>query len=274
MEKPARYRLDDLHVEGVPVIWTLSAGTDVEGFLTVTARGRRIYRVYTDSPRRRASQDLPSFSEPSLWRPLYPAKWPDDLPPPAVIQDSTGLNMPTEPSPNSEPVGELDGWPYPELVLTIGKPGSKQEAEARVLRAIRTQRALDRLEDRPTGSTLWPPALMFKARMVAKTLRNSRTGRLGHLTSDDYDDFHIDRSELRALPDLWIPTRRDIGDIEYGVLNWMTVLSKHQTHVVHLRAANPVYSWRAMSSYFGDSEVSIKRVYAESIKLLWKRAIA
>lgn len=267
-----RYRLADLDIEGHPVIYTMPSGQEVEGYLAITARGRRVYRVYTDSPRRKASQDLPSFSHPALWRPLFPARWPDALPEPAIILEAPERKI--EASPQIERVDEPDGWPYPELVLTLGRPASKVEAEARILRGIRTSVVLERLDERPSGDVAWPPALLFKARRVAAALRSSRSGTLPWLTRDDYRDFHVDKSDLRALPSVWIPTRRDVGDVENGVLLWCNVMTEMQSRIVHMRAAMPQYSWRAIAEvihYTGPWKV--KAVYGKAMDAIWRRAV-
>lgn len=269
-----RYRIADLDIEGTPVIWTMASGDDAEGYLTITARGRRVYRVYTDSPRRRQSADLPSFSAPALWRPLFPDRWPDVLPEPAVVLEPIfDARHRPQPSPAIETIGEPDGWPYPDLVLTLGTPKSIEEAEARVLRGLRTQQVLERLDERPHGDTLWPPALMFKARMVAKALKSSRTGQLGFLRREDYSDIHVDRSDLRALPDVWIPTRRDVGDVENGVLTWLRDLTEGQARIVHMRAAMPQYSWRAIAEFRRHSVEHAKTVYGSALEWIWRRAV-
>lgn len=270
---PTNYRIPDLDIEGHPVIYTMPSGQEVEGYLAITARGRRIYRVYTDSPRRRQSEDLPSFSTPALWRPLYIDKWPDELPPPAIILEAPERAV--EASPQIEQIEEPDGWPYPGLVLTLVKPASKEEAEARVLRGIRTSIVLERLDDRPSGDTAWPPALLFKARRVAAALRASRSGTLPWLTRADYADFHVDKSDLRALPSVWIPTRRDVGDVENGVLLWLNALTDGQSTVVHMRAASPQYSWRAIQEFNGNTSVAVvKKIYSKAIDAIWERATA
>lgn len=272
-----RYRVADLEVEGTPVVWTMAAGDEVEGYLAITARGRRIYRVYVDSPRRRQSQDLPRFAEPTWWRPLFSDRWPEPLPDPVtiVLQPTYDASVRPEPSPpDPEALGEPDGWPIPGLHLGLGRPRSRDEAEARILRAIRTAEMFERMGDRPGNGPLWPPALMFKARMVEKALRNSRSGTLGFLRPEDYEQIHVDRSDLRALPDVWIPTRRDIGDLENNVMLWLRGLERNTLHVVHMRAARPQYSWRAIAEYFVKSDRIIKVWYRDAIDHVWKRAKA
>lgn len=267
-----RYRITDLDIEGTPVLFTVG-GEEVEGCLIITSRGRRIYRIYTDSPRRKHTRDLPSFAEPSLWRPLYPERWMEQLPAPAVIQQAMydGTIRP-EPSEQTEPVREVDDWPIPGLRIGLGRPNSRDEAEARIMRAIRTSDALERLDDDRRSTACWPPALLFKARQVEKALRSSRTGTLGSLHKSDYEQIHVDKSDLRALPDIWIPTRRDISDIEANVLLWLRGLTPNPSHVLHMRAARPQYSWRAISEYLHRSDYVVKRWYTNAIDHVWQKA--
>lgn len=268
-----RYRITDLDVEGTPVIFTMTAGVDVEGCLVITSRGKRIYRIYTDSPRRRQTQDLPSFSEPSLWRPLFPERWTEQLPAPAIVmQPLYDATVRPQPSEQTEPVREVDDWPIPGIKLTLARPASRDEAEARILRAIRTSEMLENLDEHHRSTACWPPSLLFKARQVEKALRSSRTGTLGFLHKSDYEQIHVDRSDFRALPDVWIPTRRDIGDIEQNCMLWLRGIQANPSHVVHMRAARPQYSWRAICEYLGRSDYVVKRWYTNAIDHVWERA--
>lgn len=246
---PPRYPIDTLDLEGVPV-WLHLGGIEIVGQLKITARGRRIYRRCIT---RTQTEDLPRHVIVSLWRPVDPARWPAPLPEPAVETPDKPQERPRA-SGEGEPPQPLDGWPYPNLRLGRGHepPASIEEAEARLLRAIRTRWTLDDDEqyfrDYRLGyghkSADWPGGLLISARLVQKMLENSPTGKLGFLSPSDYADLHVDRSELRPRPARWLPTPRDVTDVESDLIRrWISPLDQEAVLMFARRAAMPVFSW-------------------------------
>ena len=262
-----RYSIATLTLEGLPVWWTTGAG-EVRGYLKVTRKGRRIYRVIID---RANTVDLPDHAVPSLWRPIDPGKWPEPLPARAVVMlpPERPRPVPSEPEPFAETGA---GWPYPDLRLGAAgeAPQSERELEARILRALRT---LDQSpKDRFAKTTAWPGALLMQAQAVRAALRASKSGRLPFLTDRDHEDYYIDRSELDARPARWSPTPRDVSDLNANILRYWTQFSRAQRRITHLRALNPPHSWRHIADLMGTDPARIKQLYSSAMRQAWETA--
>lgn len=270
---PTRYRLSDLNVENEHVWWTIGTG-EVRGFLKITRRGNRIYRVITGF---KQTEDLPEHHAPMLWRPVNLATWPDVLPlRPAPRPNPPEFSTPVLSAP--EPFAETgDGWPYPGMRLgrPDEKPETTEEAEARLLRMVRTHIFKERQKDDQLGfrSDCWPKDLRHGAIGVKEALRNSKTGRLSYLTVDDYSDFHVVHSDLDARPAQWIPTRRDLGDYERHRLTWWDQTTKLAKEIIRLRAANPPYSWKQIADRT-PSIGSPEKIYDAAMKQVYRRSRA
>jgi hypothetical protein len=267
-----RYRLCDLFVENTPVWWTLGQG-EVRGVLKITRRGNRIYRVVTGYKR---TEDLPEHAEPMLWRPVDMRTWPEPLPPVAATVAPPSVELPKVSEPE-EWAESGQGWPYPSLRLggPREKPATIQEAEARILRCVRTYDHLERVEsDVVIGfpRKTWPGPLMVASQQRHEMLRSSRTGRIAQFTAEDYDHFHVDRSELDARPLRWMPTARDIGDCEAGVIRWLDAVSHSDQRIIRLRSANPPFSWRLIADHEGGTHDKAKQRYADAMKQVYRRA--
>lgn len=258
-----RYPIDTLDIESEPVWFTLGEG-EVEGCLKVTARNRYVYRVFVDGHRRPKTKDLPKHAVPYLWRPIYPDRWPEPLPEAASILSPT-YDPEKKPAPDPEPQDEIipdHDWPLPGIVC--GPPGqapkSRAEAEARIRRALRTAKEWERA-DRPRSQILWPQPWLIEAKIIEKRLRASPSGDLVGLTREDLTDFYIDRTDLRALPTIWLPTRRDIGDIEQGVLNWLRALSREERTLLTFRSVNPEWTWRMIGDWYRTNRRTVLSRY-------------
>ncbi len=159
---------------------------------------------------------------PLSWRPLDGAVWPHSLPDPLAGP----VSKPTPPEP-VEPPGfeETDGWPYPQLRLGCRLPPlSMQEAEARVLRGLRRMQSLARVGHAPRLlSGDWP---LYWYQMMRR------------LEDAERSDSHI--GDVRVA---WFPSRRDNTDWDYA-LDWWRQIDGERRHIIELRAANPVFSWR------------------------------
>lgn len=267
-----RYPISTLDIEGV-VVWFTLWDHEVLGFVKFTASGRPVYRT---GPLSR-SEDLPKHARPSLWRPVHPETWPDALPEAAVVQSDVawGADSPlpskTAPEPN---VRDLDRWPYPHV--TLGRAGdipkSQDEAEARVLRALRAADALYRDHAGHACEAAWPHDLLVSAAVLAKMLRASKTGKLPWLTADDYRDVHVDLSDLSAKPARWCPTRRDVSDLEWGCLDWMRPLPRKFQQLFRWRSALPQYSFRQIGEMQDRSEDDVRSDYREACARVFQEA--
>jgi len=265
-----RYPISALEVEGLPVWFTLG-DQEVMGFVKFTRSGRPVYRVGTA----RKSDDLPKFARPALWRPVNVETWPEALPEPATVQKPVAW-VETKPKQESLPdpaVRDVDRWPYPHIVL--GRAGEKprciEEAEARVLRALRTVDAIYR--DRPDVSpSAWPRDLIVSAAVVKKMLSSSRSGKLAWFRDEDYRDVFVDVSDLSPRPARWMPTRRDLSDLDVGCLDWMRDLSRRMQSLMRWRAAIPRYSFTQIAEMTGRDEEDVRKEYCIACARLFRKA--
>lgn len=270
-----RYRIADLDIEGVPV-WLHLGGVEVLGQIKITARGRRIYRRIVG---RNKTEDLPRHAVPALWRPADPRTWPATLPAPALETPEQHAPPPVA-SGILEAAPAVDGWPYPGLRLGRGlePPASIDEAEARLLRAIRTRWALEDDEryfrDYRLGyghkSADWPGALLVNARIVHKMLEAAPTGKLGFLEAGDYSDIHVDRSALAPRPARWMPTPRDVTDDESDLIRrWLSPMDDEACHLFVRRASMPVYSFAQIADELRSTRERVKAHYRRAREALF-----
>ncbi|MEQ8823810.1 MAG: hypothetical protein RIC14_05505 [Filomicrobium sp.] len=246
-----------LDVEGVR-LWLRISCEDWLGFVKFTPSSEIKFRIGTPLQ----SEDLPKHAKVDAWRPVNPETFPDDLPEPMKLQPEVDWKSPPEPPHSPPEPQEPDyGWPYPNIRL--GRPGeppeSVLECEARILRCLRT---IDALEWEPIKTEkAWPPELLVSAQVLHKLLSASRTGKLGCLKQDDYQDFHIDYSDLRPLPQRWRPTPRDISDVEHGhILSW---IPSDAERWFYWRSARPPYSFRQIGEYLNAPEDVIREEYED-----------
>lgn len=266
-----RYPISSLDYEGVPV-WFTVGDRELVGFIKFTRSGRRVFRVGSLCK----SEDLPTHARPSLWRPVDPNTWPDQLPEPATVrmsvewQSETRANLAQiEPS-----VRDMDRWPYPHIELGRAgvPPKSVEEAEARVLRALRCVDVLYR--DPPERSeTAWPHDLMVSAALLKKLLSSSRTGKLPWLKDDDYRDVHIDVSDLSPRPARWVPTRRDLSDVEAGCLSWTHCLTKKEHRLFRWRSDLPQWSFGQIAEMTRRDVDEVQSAYKEACERIFKEAV-
>lgn len=265
-----RYPISALEIEGLPVWFTLG-DQEIMGFVKFTRSGRPVYRVGTA----RKSDDLPRFAKPALWRPVNPDAWPETLPEPATVQQPVEwVETKTKPESQPEPsVRDMDRWPYPHVTLGRAdeKPKTVEEAEARILRALRTVDAIYR--DRPDVSpAAWPRDLMVSAAVLKKMLSSSRTGKLPWLRDEDYRDVYVDMSDLSPRPARWMPTRRDLSDLDAGCLDWMRDLSRKMQSLLRWRAAIPRYSFTQIAEMTSRQEDDVRKEYAIACARLFRKA--
>lgn len=120
------------------LVWLMVAGKPVQGYMK---RGRKLASWWVPAADGRGYEKVPRHAEPTLFRPLDGVAWEDPLPPPAVLQPEP---IPAYPAirqranlapPNAPPLPAA--IPYsPRGKISLA------ECEARILRAIKTDRAL------------------------------------------------------------------------------------------------------------------------------------
>lgn len=270
MMQTDRYPISTLDLEGIPV-WFTVGDRELLGFIKFTRSGRPVYRVGTF----RKSDDLPSHARPALWRPVDPNVWPEPLPEPATVQIAVEWGKPIPPPRHSEPsVRDMDRWPYPHIDLgrAGSVPKSVEEAEARTLRALRCVDVIYR--DEPERSeTAWPRDLMVSAAMLKKLLSSSRTGKLPWLRDEDYRDVHVDVSDLSPRPARWVPTRRDLSDVEAGCLAWMNALSKKDRRLFRWRSDLPQWSFQQIAEMTRQDEDDVFKAYKAACVRLFAESL-
>lgn len=259
-----RYPISTLEDTDTPVMLTVF-DTEFVGDMTFSKSGLRQYRVRNSAGE---TVKLSKFAQPSLWRPI--GEWPFELPEPAVVtRDKPKEDR--QATRNIDDTESGDGWPYPHIKL--GAPGtppvSMGETEARLLRAIRT---LDVVMRRPRRSeSTWPPALLVRAKAVEKYIRSQ--GRAPGLREGDYDYFHIDHSELNAYPEHFIPTHRDVSDVDQGVFRWAGS-DRLFNLILHMKAANPPFSLQQIAEREHLSIDDVAKAYAKGLNRAFEKARA
>lgn len=253
------FPISTLDIDGEPV-WLMVGGVELRGSMRTLASGRRIYRVRVGG---RQTVDLPAHTPPTSWRPVSPGSWPVPLPAAAAAGSMAALAGGDDDE--SETINDHDWWAEPSIRLGNPKelPETQEEAEARLLRALRTFDYIEHhtRDDLRTGSA-WPQPLMVAAECVRRLLEGSRTGQLPWLTRSDYDDVHVDRSRLEARRALWQPTRRDIGDLDAGCLMHLAGPKR----IWEMRSANPPYSWRQIADVMHRHRSGVKPLYQRSVR--------
>lgn len=260
------YRIRDLEVEGVPVDYLTPAGV-VRGQMKFVRR-RADHRI-------RDGRNFKSVNPAWLngWRPAEAARWPTDLPDPIVHLTPQDLSPP--PLSAREPHHEAINPGLP-LGRGLERPRTRQEAETRYLRWLRTCAFIERhgRSVAPAGyGEAWPRQLRDDAEAVARWARSARGGVLGVLRASDLDDIYIDSSALAVAREKWEPDARDHSDWDSGVcLSWHKALSKFEQRLVARRAGNPVPTFGEIATDYNRDRHWAYRVYERAIEKVWRAA--
>jgi hypothetical protein len=260
------YHPSELYSEG-RVVYVRVGGEDVYGFCKFTAAGKQKWRVGT----LREAREVPA-NRIEAWRPVDLSKWRDPLPDPMAMQKN--VEWASSPEPPSEPESSIgdDWWVNPRVRLGgAGEPPvTALECEIRILRRICTLEML--MHEHKRIGACWPKDLLISSRVVQKNLRSSRTGRLPGLRQEDYQDFHVDASELEARIARWDATNRDVSDVE----SWPSGLGPyHWAHpddafLFQLRAER--YSTGAVARAMRIPEKEIVQAYADARQEAFRRS--
>lgn len=203
----------------------------------------------------------PSDFSPRLFRPVDLARWDHKRTPlPAPVTPALGSSLQTaRANPMAEPLDPHagdDGWPYPRL--TLGErttPASREECEARLLRAWRTN-ALSHDVGHSTGSFCSdiPSEMVKVALKFTNRARLIEEARGGPIKPENYN----------AVRSGWTPTRRDFGDWDYA-LSWVAALRWDGRKAVEMRAADPPYSFRSIGGILHCHHATAQRTYDRAI---------
>ena len=262
-----RYLISTLNLESTLVLLTVG-DQEVAGYVKFSRSGRPTYRVGTLA----RSVDVPRDAV-FLWRPFDPLRWPDILPEPVRLQPEVNSwrEQRVQHGPPDTPV-RADGWPYPDVVLgRAGKiPKTCREAEARLLRMLRAFDVIYR--DTPQhGHSAWPREWRVAASVIFKALRSSPTHKLAGLRHEDYADFYIDPTDVRALPARWQPTPRDVSDMEANGGAWIGGLSKMERSLFRWRSALPPYSFVQIAEHMDSTEDRARELYDRAVTRFYQR---
>lgn len=204
---------------------------------------------------------VPRRREPVAWRPLPWTRWPDPLPEPLPGA------VPLPPAPPAEeeppPPEEVDGWPCPGLRLGERvPPASPEEAEARVLRALRRMDCEPHVGVRHRTLAADIPAEII---LAARRLQDAVTA------WEAYSQGRLGSLDLPPARAAWTPTRRDHGDWDYA-LDWWRRLPGREQLLFRYRAANPVYSWRQIGERERMSGTHARALYRAAVRRVFEIA--
>lgn len=218
--------------ENVPVVLLLGGGP-VKG---VMRRGRRHPTYWVPAADGAGLVKLAPFAEPSLWRPEDEATWPDPLPAPAVLQ------YPPLPRPEARPRAVLAPAGAPPLPSAIAySPAGSitlAECEARLLRALKTDRALPDTDRAKLRVRIQWPA-----------------------TAPEPGDYPPEIS-LR-----WQPFPEDVADYLVAMA-WFAALPGFEKSLVRRRAAGASFARMAQEAG-GRSDEWAKQQYVAALTRAW-----
>jgi hypothetical protein len=209
-------------------------------------------------------RDPPSRWSPTAWRPVDAAAWRHPLPPP--LDPAFGANKPPVVTPEApegiDPHQGSDDWPYPDVKLGLGVPASREECEARVLRAFRTQALAGGIVGHSDGSFCgdMPGEIGRQARWHCNQEREAEERRLGVA------------QPLEAVRSGWTPSKRDIEDWDTA-LGWLNGLLRLDKDIVALRASDPPWSFRQIGELKHIHRQKAKRWYDEAIDAAFQSAL-
>jgi len=205
---------------------------------------------------------------PHAFRPLDAAAWKHPLPEP--LAPAVSLKRPPaatpEPQEALDPHHGSDDWPYPGLRLGAegAVPKSREECEARILRAFRTSHS---------------SAGGFVGHMSSGTCadipREQVQIALAHCNAERIrEELRLGVAQpLNAVRSGWTPTKRDIGDWVQA-LQWLNSADPADVHVVELRAADPPWSFRQIAERMRlASHNTARRWYADAISHAFQSAL-
>lgn len=209
---------------------------EATGWKAFSRRGQPIYyRIRPDT----SVEQLRSFATPELWRPQVPARWAGPLPEPAVVTREPDPPLP--PTSKRRKVvrlalaGEL---PLPwAIAYSAAGDISLEECEARLLRALKTDRALPDRE------------------------RQQLRVKIHQLDTEPAPGDWPMGITLR-----WAPFREDIHDY-VTAMGWFAALSQRERRLVRERVMG--WSFTRMGDERGRSDEWARQQYIEALIKAW-----
>ncbi|MGE0022502.1 MAG: hypothetical protein AB7S70_02600 [Hyphomicrobium sp.] len=174
---------------------------------------------------------------PRAFSPLNAEDWPYPLP--APLDPAFGRRAPRSeeraPDEGVDAAHGTDDWPHPGLLLTRGVPRSREECEARLLRAFRTSDAQHGVGHGGSSTCADIPREMVLIALKYAAREREAEERRGKRDTD-----------ATAVRSGWTPTRRDLEDW-VTALSWLNGVEGRAIDVVAMRAADPPWSFRQIA---------------------------
>lgn len=272
---PPRFSISTLDVEEEHIFLTLMDGGECVGRMLLTPAGKQRFERFEGG---RRYTKIP-YQFVSLWRPINVREWPFELPL-ATATLTPELERPRA-APKRVQGGDLEDAPCEVAGFYLGRPDeppeSVSEVEVRLLRCIRTRNVLDR--ERNIVETLWLKPWQDAIKALNETLQAIKRhhGRIDIPTwrKEDYDDYHVDGSELEARPARFTPTHRDVSEYEAAIdIKWLDIVWKKDRHLFLARAELPPVQWWALADAERLDESAIKGRYRDALERLFQKVKA
>lgn len=208
---------------------------------------------------------------PEFWRPKDLISWPAPLPEPHV-----SLSIPSPPDfrpprGEPEPLPDMsDGWPHPRVKLGDRTPPvSRDECEARLLRALRTSAS-------SAVSSIHRPRRTIcgdlPSEWVKAALAHAEAERLSRLIERVGSDFEAVRSG-------WTPNKRDINDWDYALI-WLRGVDGAAARVLKWRSFDPPFSFSEIGDRLGGryaergehdiGKTRVRRLYTGTLDVIFR----
>ena len=204
----------------------------------------------------------PARNSPVKWQPVDPVRFPHRLPEP--LPSAFGARQPAErpddPVESLDPFLSHDGWPNPGVVLTRDAPHSRDECEARVLRAFRT--SASRAGGGPIGHRTSELCSDIPSEIVKSALRFATYERLASRDRGPDDDL------FEAVRSAWTPTKRDIADW-VDALGWLSGMEPRARRILRLRAADPPWSFNQIARALRASPGTVRAEYQRALDVVY-----
>ncbi len=249
------------------------------GYVCVGWRGAGRHVAFFALSGKGKGRRLPAEHAPTAFQPLDPAQpWPDPLPDPIIAAGEADWRSPA-PEPVRDPYGCDHGpirWDDPHTIPYNARGEVlRDEAEARLLRALKTMATWRVLDTDISGSRVaWPAVIREWGDYTGHAEADGRFVARDRTPSGA-------RIEVVPAPPRFEPTPRDQDDALialawYAALHPPEARHRHETwalslaqRIVAKRAADPPWSFRRIGEDAGRSHAWAADTYADTIDTIW-----
>lgn len=205
---------------------------------------------------------------PTLFRPLDPSNWPHGLPAPVSVP------YPPAPEPSSLPAEPDDGviqgdnFPFKMWLGCQVPPETVKECEARLLRALRTERshAVSGVGNRTSNFSADIPREMAQVALSVSNWERRQEERAANPKATDWETHE-------AASSGWTPNRRDLTDWDY-CMDWLPPLSFQEFLAIAMRSADPIFTYKLIGAddRMKMSPDEVRGVYKRAVMKAFRRA--